>query len=439
MATQPRNTPLIVLQYRDFRLLWFGQLVSQAGSAMQTLAVNWHISVLTNYDPLALGIVGLSRVLPIIVFSLIGGATADARDRRKVMIVTQTAMALLAAILGLITDAGNRTVWPIYVINALAASAWAFDSPARQSLIPSLVKREHLTNAMSLNQIMFETATIIGPTIAGLIIGARSGAGTGTEYNPHAISIVYWINAVSFVAVIGALLIMRPAPVEAKRSVTAGSVGEGLRFVRGQPIIWSTMLLDFFATFFSSANQLLPIFAEKILRVGATGFGVLSAAPAVGALLGGSVMSMLSRVRRPGALILVSVAVFGVATVIFGLSNSFVVSLIFLGLTGTADAVSTILRATIRQLVTPDQMRGRMTSINMIFFMGGPQLGELEAGVVAALIGAPLSVVTGGLGCLIAVALIAWKVPMLRQYDEDDLKRAGEQLANESLAGATGK
>lgn len=433
MATQLKNTPFIALQYRDFRLLWFGQLVSQAGSAMQTLAVNWHISVLTNYDPLALGIVGLSRVVPIVFFSLIGGAVADARDRRKLMIITQTAMALLAALLGLITDAGNRTVWPIYVINALAASAWAFDNPARQSLIPSLVKREHLTNAMSLNQIMFQTATIVGPTVAGLIIGTRSG-GAGTDYNPHAISIVYWLNALSFLAVIGALFIMRPTPVETRRKVDVGSVGEGLRFVRGQPIIWSTMLLDFFATFFSSANQLLPIFAEKILRVGATGFGILSAAPAVGALLGGSVMSLLSRVRRPGALILYSVAVFGFATVIFGLSTSFVVSLIFLGLTGTADAVSTILRATIRQLVTPDHIRGRMTSINMIFFMGGPQLGELEAGVVAALIGAPLSVVTGGLGCLIAVAYIAWKVPMLRQYDEEDLKRAGEQLAM-----ATGK
>ena len=402
---------------------------------MQTLAVNWHISVLTNYDPLALGIVGLSRVLPIIVFSLIGGATADARDRRKVMIITQSAMALLAAILGLITDAGNRTVWPIYVVNALAASAWAFDNPARQSLIPSLVKREHLTNAMSLNQIMFQTATIVGPTLAGLIIGARSGSGgAGTEYDPHAISIVYWINAASFLAVIGALFSMRPTPAETKRKIDVGSVGEGLRFVRGQPIIWSTMLLDFFATFFSSANQLLPIFAEKILRVGATGFGILSAAPAVGALLGGSAMSLLSRVRRPGVLILASVAVYGVATVIFGVSNSFVVSLIFLGLTGTADAVSTILRATIRQLVTPDHIRGRMTSINMIFFMGGPQLGELEAGVVAALIGAPLSVVTGGLGCLIAAAFVAWKVPMLRLYDEEDLKRAGERLASERAA-----
>jgi MFS family permease len=416
MPSETKSLPFVALRYRDFRLLWLGQLISQTGSAMQILAINWHISVLTNYDPLALGLVGLSRVVPIVFFSLIGGAVADARERRQLMIITQAAMAFTAIVLGLITDLGLQVVWPIYVLNALAASAWAFDSPARQSLIPSLVPREHLANAMSLNQIMFQTATIVGPPMAGFLIGA------------HSISIVYWLNALSFLAVIVALVWMRPVPQAGRRKIDAGSVHEGLTFVRSQPIILSTMLLDFFATFFSSASQLLPIFAEKILRVGAQGLGVLSAAPAIGALLAGGVMSLLSHIRRPGTLILSSVAVYGLATLAFGLSTSFGWSLLFLGLTGTADAVSTILRATIRQLVTPDHIRGRMTSINMIFFMGGPQLGELEAGVVAALIGAPLSVVTGGLGCLIGVALIAWKVPMLRRYDEDDLRRAGEQL-----------
>lgn len=385
---------------------------------MQVLAINWHISVLTDYNPLALGLVGLSRVGPIIVFSLIGGAVADARDRRKVMIVTQSAMAICAAILGLMTDAGLKTVWPLYVLNALSASAGAFDSPARQSLIPSLVKREHLTSAMSLNQIMFQTATIVGPTAAGLLIGARKSA-----------SLVYWLNAISFLAVIVALIIMRPPPMEARRKVEISSVREGLSFVRRSPIILSTMLLDFFATFFSSANALLPIFAEKILNVGAEGYGLLAAAPAVGALLAGGVMSLIARIRKPGALILYSVAIYGLATLAFGFSKSFGLSLIFFGLSGTADAVSTILRGTIRQLVTPDHIRGRMTSVNMIFFMGGPQLGELEAGVVAALFGAPLSVITGGVGCLIAVAITAWKTPMLRQFDEEDLKREGEALA----------
>lgn len=411
------HIPFIALKYRDFRLLWLGQLISQAGSMMQVVAINWHISVLTNYNPLALGLVGLSRVGPIIVFSLIGGAVADARDRRKVMIVTQSAMAIFAAILGLMTDAGLNAVWPLYVLNALSASAGAFDSPARQALIPSLVPREHLTNALSLNAIMFEMATIIGPMSAGLLIGV------------HDIAIVYWINALSFLAVIAALLIMRPAPQEIKRTVSVGSVREGLRFVFRQPIVRSTMLLDFFATFFSSANQLLPIFAAQILQVGAIGYGLLTSAAAIGSLIAGSAMGFITRIRHPGAVILWSVAVYGLATLAFGLSGSFVVSWIMLGATGASDTVSMILRQTIRQVVTPDHIRGRMTSVNMIFFMGGPQLGELEAGVVAALFGAPLSVITGGVGCLIAVAITAWKTPMLRQFDEEDLKREGEALA----------
>ncbi len=416
MTAEPRSIPFVALTHRDFRLLWLGQGISQAGTTMQLVAINWHISVLTNYNPLALGFVGLSRVVPIIVFSLIGGAVADARDRRKVMLVTQSAMAIFAAILGLLTDRGLQAVWPIYLLNALAASAAAFDSPARQSLIPSLVPREHLANALSLNSIMFDMATIVGPLLAGLLIGVRD------------VAIVYWLNAISFLAVIGALVIIRPAPQEIKRSASIGAVKEGLRFVFRQPIVRSTMLLDFFATFFSSANQLLPIFAAQILNVGAIGYGLLTAASAIGSLVAGGVMGLITRIRRPGAVILWSVVIYGLATLVFGISRSFIVSLLMLAATGAADTVSMILRQTIRQVVTPDELRGRMTSVNMIFFMGGPQLGELEAGLIAALFSAPISVITGGLGCLLAVGVTAWKAPTLRKFDEDDLKQANAAL-----------
>ncbi len=383
---------------------------------MQLVAINWHISVLTHYNPLALGLVGLSRVAPIIFFSLVGGAVADAHDRRKVMLVTQSAMAIFAAILGFLTDRGLQAVWPIYLLNALAASASAFDNPARQALIPSLVPREHLANALSLNSIMFDVATIVGPMLAGILIGVRDVAS------------VYWINAVSFLAVIAALLIMHPARQEIKRSASISAVKEGLRFVFRQPIVRSTMLLDFFATFFSSANQLLPIFAAQILQVGAIGYGLLSSASAFGSLIAGSVMGFITRIRKPGAVILWSVAIYGLATLIFGLSRSFAASLLMLAVTGASDTVSMILRQTIRQVVTPDELRGRMTSVNMIFFMGGPQLGELEAGLIAALFSAPVSVVTGGIGCLIAVAVTAWKAPALRKFDEEDLKQANAAL-----------
>ncbi len=416
MTAESRSVPFVALRHRDFRLLWLGQMISQTGSAMQTLAINWHISVLTHYNPLALGLVGLSRFVPIVVFSLVGGAVADARNRRKVMIVTQSALAIFAAALGLLTDAGLQSVWPIYVLSALAAAAWAFDNPARQSLIPALVPREHLSNAMSLNSIMFQVATIVGPMIGGLIIGLRG------------IALVYWLNALSFLAVIFALLIMHPVPQGTRRKVSVGSVREGLSFVIHQPIILSTMLLDFFATFFSSANQLLPIFAAQILDVGAIGLGLLTAASGMGSLIAGTTMGFVSRVKKPGKVILYSVALYGLATLLFGLSHNFALSLILLGIVGASDTVSTILRATIRQLVTPDHIRGRMTSVNMIFFMGGPQLGEVEAGLAAALLGASLSVITGGVGCLIAVAATAWKVPTLRRFDEEDLKQAGEAL-----------
>jgi len=414
MAT--KSVPFIALRQRDFRLLWLGQLISQAGSMMQVVAINWHISVLTNYNPLALGLVGLSRVVPLIFFSLVGGAVADAHERRKVMLITQSAMAILAALLGLLTDRGLQLVWPIYLLNALAASASAFDSPARQAIIPSLVPREHLSNALSLNSIMFDVATIVGPLLAGLIIEVRD------------VAIVYWLNAISFLAVIGALLIMHPAQQEIKRSASVGAMKEGLRFVFHQPIVRSTMLLDFFATFFSSANQLLPIFAAQILQVGALGYGLLTAAAAIGSLIAGSIMGFRAHIRRPGAVILWAVAIYGLATLVFGLSRSFILSLLMLATTGASDTVSMILRQTIRQVVTPDELRGRMTSVNMIFFTGGPQLGELEAGVVAALIGAPLSVLTGGLGCLIAVGLTAWKAPLLREFDDEDLKQANAAL-----------
>jgi MFS family permease len=206
-----------------------------------------------------------------------------------------------------------------------------------------------------------------------------------------------------------------------KVSLSFASLVEGLRFVWRTPIIVQTMTLDFAATFFASANQLLPIFAVGILNVGARGFGILQAAPATGSVIAGLVMARLGTLKRQGTTVILSVAVFGAATIVFGLSRVFWFSVATLAVMGAADTVSTILRQTIRQLSTPNYLRGRMTSVNMIFFMGGPQLGEVEAGTLAALIGAPLSVVIGGVGCLLAVTLALAFGKNLRQY------RASEQ------------
>jgi MFS family permease len=407
-SNKPKRSSFSALRYRDFRLLWIGQLVSVTGSQMQIVAINWHVYILTK-SPLALGTVGLVRVLPIIFCSLVGGVVADALDRKRLMLATQTVMLVSAALLAWMTAAGLSTVWPIYLLTAIASAAVAFDNPARQAMLPTLVPAHAFQNAVSLGILVFNSAMIVGPALAGLLLKVRGPA------------LIYALNAGSFVAVIIALLLMRTTGRANSESPLArmnlAALKEGLRFVWRTPIIVQTMMLDFIATFFASANALLPIYAAEILAVGAGGLGLLAAAPGAGSIISGLIMARVGIVRRQGKAVLVSVAVFGAATVVFGLSRWFWLSLLMLGLTGASDTVSTVLRQTIRQLVTPDHLRGRMTSVNMIFFMGGPQLGEFEAGAIAALIGATLSVVTGGVGCLIAVAAAGIWARSLVQYE----------------------
>ena len=376
---------------------------------MQFVAINWHVYLLTK-SAFALGLVGLFRGVPIIVCSLAGGVVADAVDRKKLMIVTQTVMLVSAALLTAGTFAGLESVWPIYLLSAFAAAAQAFDTPARQAFMPTLVPEEDFPNAVSLGIIVFNVAIIVGPAIAGFILAETGPA------------IIYGVNAFSFLAVIGALIAMRtsgkPDLQHGRReALSFGALKEGLRFVWHTPIIVQTMTLDFAATFFASATLLLPIFAQERLHVGARGYGFLAAAPAIGSVLTALIMARIGSFRKQGRLVVASVAVFGVATAGFGVSTIYWLSLLMLAVTGAADTVSTVLRQTIRQLVTPNHLRGRMTSINMMFFMGGPQLGELEAGSLAALMGAPLSVVTGGLGSLICAAIAAVKSKSLMEFE----------------------
>jgi MFS family permease len=296
------------------------------------------------------------------------------------------------------------------MLSGIAAAAQAFDTPARQALMPTLVPDEDFPNAVSLGVIVFNVAIIVGPAIAGFILAETGPA------------IIYGVNALSFLAVIAALIAMRtsgkPDLQRGRReALSFRALKEGLRFVWQTPIIVQTMTLDFAATFFGSATLLLPIFAQERLHVGARGYGFLAAAPAIGSVLTALTMARLGTLRRQGRLVVASVAVFGVATAVFGISTIYWLSLLMLATLGAADTVSTVLRQTIRQLVTPNPLRGRMTSINMMFFMGGPQLGELEAGALAKLIGAPFSVVVGGMGALICAALAAVKSKSLMDFE----------------------
>ncbi|MFN8497427.1 MAG: MFS transporter [Anaerolineae bacterium] len=400
------RTRFAAFQSRDFRLLWLGVFISGIGTQMQFVAINYQVYDMSQ-SPVALGSVGLFRVIPIIVLSLFAGLIADAVDRRRLLFVTQIFMMGIAAALAVLTATGVVNVWMIYLLTMLSAAAVAFDNPARQSLVPNLVPREHFANAASLNTIAWQGANIIGPAAAGLIIG-RLGLAT-----------VYWINAASFVAVLIALVLMRTrVPAGGMQTVSMGALKEGLRFVFSTPIIRSTMLLDFVATFFGAAQQLLPIFAQE-LGVGAEGLGILYSATALGAVVASVVMSFVHRIRRQGPVLLVSVGVYGLATIVFGLSRNFWLTFAALAVTGAADIVSTVIRQTVRQLATPDRLRGRMVSVNMIFFMGGPQLGEFEAGVVAGLVGAPLSVALGGLACVACVVGVGYFSKTLRRYDDE--------------------
>jgi len=399
------------LKHRRFFLIWLGLLISVTGSQMQVAAFQWHIRELIGTpNPLALGGIGLARILPVIVFSLISGTVADTLNRRWIMFTTQSIMALTAAILAYLTLQGTITIWSIYLLTAVQAGAVAFDLPARQAMIPNLVSRQDLPNAFSMSSIAFNAGAIFGPALAGIVIATLGQAYT------------YWFNALSFVAVLIALLLIGPVPQDAKKAsgVSIPAMAEGMKFIVSKPLILSTMILDFFATFFASATTMMPIVARDILHVGEIGYGWLVSAESIGSLFAGLIISQIHVIRRQGPTFLWSVVVFGLATIVFGLARSFFLVMAALVVMGAADTVSTIIRNTIRQLQTPDHIRGRMTSINQIFFQGGPQLGEVEAGLVAQLFSVPFAIISGGVGAIVAVWWIARKWPQIRTYDGNE-------------------
>ena len=406
------------LQHRKFALFWGGSLISVAGTQMQVWALLWHVSVLDN-QPIVVSGIGLARFLPILLFSLFGGLVADQFNRRRILFATQTVMMLSALALGVLTVSGTIQVWHIYLLTGVQAMAGSFDTPARQALIPNLIPRELFANAFSLNSISFNTGAILGPALSGIII-----ATLGLQW-------VYFINAASYLAVILALALVGDIPQEeitTEGSITASARGratnlaairEGIQFITRHPIILSSMLLDFWATFFSSANTLLPFVAKNVLHVGVQEYGWLSAGQSIGAVSVGILFSQRVAIRRQGKLLLGAVIAFGFATILFGLSRYFLLTLLALVLVGSADSVSTILRNTIRQLQTPDYIRGRMVSINQMFFAGGPQLGEVELGIVGQTFGVPAAIITGGAGCILAAFLIALIWPPLLNYDNE--------------------
>jgi MFS family permease len=405
------------LRHRRFLYLWLGLVVSMAGSQMQLAAIHWHIRAMSEApNPLELGGIGLARIVPIVLFSFIGGPVADTWDRRRILFVTQTIMAATALALALLTFLDRIDIWWIYGLTAVQAAAVAFDLPARQSIIPNLVPARDLANAFSMSSIAFNTGAIVGPAAGGLVI-----AGFGLGY-------AYLFNALSFAAVLAALIAIGRVEQDTHESpgINLAAAADGVRFILSKPMILSSMLLDFVATFFASANTMMPIVARDILHVGEVGYGWLVSAQSIGSVAAAAVVSQRTGLRRQGRTLLEAVGVFGLATVVFGMTGNFGVAVFALIVVGAADAVSTIIRNTIRQLQTPDSMRGRMSGISQIFFQGGPQLGEVQAGLVATALGVPFAIVSGGIGTIVAAWLIVRRWPELLHYDGPEAEGRAE-------------
>lgn len=419
------------LQNRDFRLLWLGQIVSVIGTQMQLIAINWHVYSLLqgqtwtisliegytidlNLGAAGLGFIGLVRVIPILFFGLWGGVLADTMERRKLMLWTETILASFAITLAVTTWLKWDSLWVIYGITSFTAAVGAISTTARQSLVPNLVPREHLTNAVSLTSLMFQIGTIVGPAVAGVLV---------SQFD---LSLIYFLNALSFGAVIVALLLMKHRQIipAATKKMTLHMIKEGLEATVSNRILFSTLLLDFFATFFSSARTMLPLVANEILGIGVQGYGLLATAEPIGSLLTGLVMSLRPEIKKQGQVLLASVAVYGLATALFGVSTYFWLSYILFAIVGAGDTISTVIRGTIRQVVTPDHLRGRVTSVSMLFFMSGPQLGELEAGFVAALWGVPFAIISGGIATVVMTGWVAWNYPRLRGYESHMMEAA---------------
>ena len=404
--------PFLTLKIPNFRNYLLGAFLSEIGNQMQVVAVAWQVYEMTR-NPVSLGLIGVANFLPIILFSLIGGLVVDKVDRRNLLILVQGLQAILALSLFGLTIFHLTNPLMIYVILFLISTSQSFSIPARQSVVPHLVPKKLFMNAVSLNTLQYQSAIMIGPAIAGFLI-----AGVGVQA-------IYLVNALSFIFFIMAIFSIKvPLQSHDREAVefSLGSIMEGIRFVVKTPILLTTMVLDFLVTFFGTATILMPVFAQDVLQVGPKGLGLLYSAPAIGGVLAGLFISLMHhKIKHQGKAIIASIILYGLATIGFGFSKIFPLSILFLVLVGFGDMFSTIIRNTIRQLITPDYLRGRMASVMRIFFQGGPQLGDMEAGFLAKAIGGPISVVAGGMGVLIVLSILVFKGKTLRQYHGKDL------------------
>ena len=396
---------LSLLRHRDFCVFWTGSFLSSIGTQFTTVAMAWQIYELTN-SALQIGLLGVARALPQIALLLVGGLLADAMNRRKLMMCTQLGLFCVSTLLALLTFAGKASPQLLYVATVFLAFFTSLEQPSRQSIIPSLVPRAQLVQALALQGTQRYVPIIVGPSLAGVVLAL---------WGPAA---CYAVDACSWLAMLAALRLLRTKIPEGGgwKTISVDSLREGLQFVWSHGVIFPLMILDFSATFFGNVRGLFPIYARDILFVGPKGLGLLYASRAVGSLLAAGAMALFGPVRHSGRWIFLGITIYGVATMLFAGSQVFWFSFLMLALTGAGDTISSILRSTINQLSTPDELRGRMSSINSIFTSSGPQLGQFESGLVAAWLGAQMSALTGGVATLLVLAVVAATFPRVHRF-----------------------
>jgi MFS family permease len=399
----------------SYRLMWIGQSVNVIGNQVTRVALPYQVYVLT-HSTLAIAGLTFAQLVPLLLFSLAGGSLADAVDRRRLLIVTQLGLASTSGALALVSLGSSPSVALLFVIAAIASAFQAVDGPTRSSAVPRLVPVSRLPAAIALGQLSFNAGSVIGPAIGGLILAT---VGVACAYAVDVASFGISILAITALPSIPPLVAGSRAGVEAIR--------EGLRFVRTRRMILSTFAIDLNAMIFGMPSSLFPALALDVFHAGPIGVGLLNAAPALGAFLGAAVSGAVIRIRRVGRGIIVAVAVWGGAIVLFGLSTfSLPLALVFLAVAGAADVLSAVLRSSVLQLGTPDELRGRVSAIHLLVVTSGPRIGDIEAAAVASVIGAQLSAISGGVLCLFGVLAVA------RAYPELDRHEQGATLKSEA-------
>jgi MFS family permease len=412
---------LAAFRYRDFRLFWLSLFVSNVGTWMQMTATNWLLYQLTD-SPFQLGLNGIFRAVPAIFLGLISGTLADRYDRKRLLLWTQLALAVLSLGLAILDDSGSIQAWQIYTFTFISAAVGSFDGPARQALFPSLVPRSALPNAIALNSLLWKGAALLGPSLGGIAISLLGTSGA------------FYANAGSFLVVVVALLMMRGySPAAEKRHDFFGEMKDGFTYMVSKPIILGVMVMEAVSSVFGLDHAMLTIFASDVFRVGAHGFGFLQSSRGLGAVIGASLFIGMGQQPAQGKILLVAAILYGVGFAAFGVAPSFGLAVIILAMVGATDAIWSAARGTILQLTTPERFRGRVMGVFQLSNRGLHPLGQTETGLMVPLIGARETTVLGGLLVSAVTLAIAWRIPSIARFRwNEDSDRGGRETCGET-------